>query len=66
VRCFASGRSAKCYCPKPFPDLCRPISADDYRCAEQHVDCGASVDYDADPPFARAERYVDDSYIQVD
>ena len=34
VHCFAIACSAHCYCPKPCPNLCQPIAADYYRCAE--------------------------------
>jgi hypothetical protein len=66
VPCFAAGCSENCYCPKPCPDLCRPIGADDYRCAEARTDCATSRAYAADPTFAPAESYADDTHIQVD
>jgi hypothetical protein len=66
VPCFRSGCSANCYSPKPCPNLCRPLAADDYRCGEERTDCLESGAYDADARFAPAESYADDSHIQVD
>jgi hypothetical protein len=34
VACFSAGCGCIDYCRKPGPDLCRPIAADFYMCAE--------------------------------
>lgn len=42
VRCFGGCRGADCYCRKPCPNLCRPLAADYFTCAEGSDGCAES------------------------
>jgi hypothetical protein len=66
VGCFATGCSANCYCPKPCPNLCRPIAADDYHCAKARPDCSVSRACETNPTLAPAESYANQSHMQGD
>jgi hypothetical protein len=39
IDCFRGPYTCDCFCRKPFPDLCRPLFADYFRCAPKFDEC---------------------------
>jgi hypothetical protein len=65
IPCFVGGCSADCYCPKPCPNLCRPIAADYYRCVEKGAECAGPAACDADLSYPAAEVYAAENDLQA-
>ena len=42
VPCFRGCGTGYCYCCKPCPDLCRPLAADYFTCAQRSAACACS------------------------
>jgi hypothetical protein len=49
IACYRGG-CLDCYCPKPCPNLCRPLVADYFTCAKGRAACAEPVIHAAPPP----------------
>jgi hypothetical protein len=52
IDCFRGPYTCDCYCGKQFPNLCRPIFADYFRCVPK---CGGGVESSVEESYADSE-----------